>query len=189
MTTARDSWAVAAQYGAGGRWLLALTAMLASSCGGGGSKAAAPTTTVPAATTTTVDPKQQVIAAYENYVRQFGRVTDDPNGRPDDPILLSTVTPSFAKQVQGNVLALRSLHRYTKGDVIVHPQQVEIGVATASLVTCNRDDSDQYDQNGLDVSAHPGVGTPKQAKSMLVPSGTGSWLVDQNYLTGAACTF
>jgi hypothetical protein len=163
--------------------------MLAASCGGGGSKAAAPTTSVPAATTTTVDPKQQVIAAYENYVAQYSRVSDDPNGRPDDPLLLATVTPQFAKQMELNLLGLRQLHRYTKGDVLVHPQQVDLQGATATLLSCDRDDSDQFDQNGNDLSAHPGIGTPQQAKAILVLSTGQRWLVDQNYQTGAPCTF
>ena len=112
---------MAAEDGGGGRFLLAAMAMLVVSCGGGANKAAAPITpaTTIATTTTTVDPKQPVIAAYENYIKQFSRVTGDPSGRPDDPILLSTVTPQFAKQVELNVFGLRSLHRYTKGDVNV----------------------------------------------------------------------
>jgi hypothetical protein len=188
MTTARDSWAVAAQYGAGGRWLLALTAMLAASCGGGGSKAAAPTTTVPAATTTTVDPKQQVIAAYENYVAQYSRVSDDPNGTPNDPQLTSTMTPKLAQQVSLNILGIRRLHQYTKGPITVHPQSVNVQGSSATLLTCNRDDSDLYDQTGHDISPHPGVGTPEQLSAILVLTPDRRWLVDQNSSTGTGCT-
>jgi hypothetical protein len=191
---ARDSEAVATRHGGGGRWTAAVVvaAVAVGACSRSRTNIAAPatTTTRPAPTTsTTVDPKQQVIAAYENYWKQYGRVTSDPSGRPDDPVLLGTVTAEFAKQMKLNIFGLRQLHRYTKGEVVVHPQQVDIQGSTASLLTCNRDDSDQYDQNGNDLSAHPGIGKPMQAKAALVISVSGRWLVNQNYLTGATCVF
>jgi hypothetical protein len=170
-------------------------AMVVAACSHGKTTASPPpptsapatTATTVAPTTTTIDPKQQVIAAYENYWKQYTRVSGDPNGRPDDPILLSTVTPQFAKQMELNLFGLRQLHRYTKGAFLVHAQQVDLQGSTASLVSCNRDDTDQYDQNGKDVSGHPGIGTPMQAKASLVRATGGEWLVDQNFLTGASC--
>src|SRR5579859_5486318 len=111
---ARQSATVADWRGSRACWVLALVTTFAAACGGvGGKKAAAPTTTA-GSTATTVDPKQQVIAAYQNYWQQYSRVSDDPNGRPDDPILLSTVTSQFGKQIELNLVGLRNLHRYTK---------------------------------------------------------------------------
>ena len=53
-------------------------------------------------------------------VKQYGRVSDDPNGQPGRPDpCRALMTPSFAKQIQLNLFGLRSLHRYTKGNVIV----------------------------------------------------------------------
>ena len=194
---ARDSATVADRRGCGGRWMAAALAasVVLVGCSKGKSSATAPTTTAAIATTTveptttTIDPKQQVIAAYQNYWVQYGRVTSDPNGRPDDPVLLATVAQAFAKQMELNIFGLRSLHRYSKGNVVVRPQQVEIQGSTASLLTCNRDDSDQFDENGKDLSVHQGVGVPKEAKASLVLSLSGGWLVDRNYLTGASCSF
>jgi hypothetical protein len=191
---ARDSEAVATRPGGGGRWMAAVlvAALVPAACSRSRANIAAPATTTTRdapTTSTTVDPKQEVIAAYENYWKQYGRVASDPGGRPDDPVLVGTVTAEFAKQMKLNILGLRLLHRYTKGEVVVHPQSVDIQGSTASLLTCNRDDSDQYDQNGNDLSAHPGTGKPMQAKAALVLSVSGRWLVDQNFLTGAACVF
>jgi hypothetical protein len=168
-----------------------VAAVAVPACSRSRANIAAPATTttthVAPTTSTTVDPKQQVIAAYENYVQQYSRVSDDPQGRPDDQALKSTMTPKMAQQVALNIFGLRSLHRYTRGPIIVHPQQVDIQGSSASLLTCNRDDSDQYDQNGQDLSPHPGIGTPDQVRAILVSSG-GLWLVDQNSSTGQPCT-
>src|SRR5579859_7078451 len=135
---ARQSATVADWRGSRACWVVALVTTIAAGCGGGGQKEAAPTTTAGSATTT-VDPKKQVTAAYQNYWQQYSRVTSDPNGRPDDPVLGSTVTAQFAKQMQLNVTGLREQHRYTKGDVMVHPQQVDIQGSNATLMSCNRD--------------------------------------------------
>jgi hypothetical protein len=192
--SARDFRPVAARHG-GARGLLVAAvavALVAAACSRGKSTASPPPTTAPVTTvpqtTTTLDPKQQVIAAYENYVKQYSRVSDDPNGRPDDPILMSTMTRRFSAQIQLNLFGLRNLHRYTKGNEFVTPQQVDIQGTTATLLVCLRDDSDQYDQNGRDMSGHPGVGTPEQVKATLLQSPDGRWLLDQNAPTGKGCS-
>jgi hypothetical protein len=172
-------------------------AVVVAACSHGKSSASPPppttappttATTVPPTTSTTIDPKQQVIAAYQNYVQQLKRVAQDPNGRPDDPILASTMTPRLGQQIQLNLWGLRHEHRYTKGDEIVQPQTVDILGTTATLLVCLRDDTDQFDQNGNDVSGHKGVGTPKQVKAVLLGSSDGRWLLDDNFPTGMGCT-
>jgi hypothetical protein len=195
---ARDSHVVAAQHGGGRGFAVAVAvaalavAVVAGACTSGRSTATTPpATTTPAPvreTTTTTDPKQQVIAAYENYVQQFSRVSGDPNGRPDDPLLRMTMSTTLAKQVEVNIFGLRNLHRYTVGQIVVHPKAVDIEGASAVLLTCNRDDSDQYDQKGNDLSAQPGIGTPEQLRVVLLKASNGQWLVDQNAATGKGCT-
>jgi hypothetical protein len=140
------------------------------------------------ATTTTLDPEHQVIAAYQNYARQYQRVTDDPNGNPADAQLLATMTSSWAKYIESGISELRSAHEYTKGGLIVHPQKVVVAGAEATLLTCNRDDGDLYDEAGRNISAHQGVGTPEVLRATLTLSPSGGWLVDQNISTGAQCT-
>ena len=199
----RESSTVAARHRFGGQSLLSLVALsaLLAACSGGtqaaksGSIPAAPETTVtaapttlPAVTSTTVDPKQQVIAAYEDYVHQYQRVAGDPNGNPSDALLVATMTARMAEQVRPSISELRTAHQYTKGNLIVQPQNVTIQGSSATLLTCNRDDGDLFDQSGRDISTHPGIGTPQVLMAMLVLSPSGRWLVDQNTFTGKACT-
>jgi hypothetical protein len=197
LQVARDSRPVAARHG-GARGLLvaALAAtVVVAACSRGKTTASPTPPTVPATTattvpqtTTTLDPKQQVIAAYQDSLNQYRRVAGDPNGSPDDPILRGTLTTKMAQQIAVNIFGLRSLHRYTKGNVLLHPQQIDIQGSSATVIACLRDDSDQYDQSGRDVSPHPGMGTPMQVKAVLLQSADGRWLVDQNSPTGKPCT-
>ena len=194
-----ESSTVAAQSGSGGRLTVSVLVFGALLAACSGSTVAAPAQSpssvapptverVSPTTPTTLDLSQKVIAAYEDYVHQYTRVSDDPNGNPMDELLAATMTTRLAQQVQRSISDLRSAHRYTKGALIVHPQRVTIQGSSATLVTCNRDDSDQYDQNGVDVSAHPGVGVPQVLNAVLVLSPSGRWLVDQNVFTGGPCT-
>jgi hypothetical protein len=146
------------------------------------------TTVAPTTTTTTPDPEQQVIAAYMNFVGVIGRIFEDPNGRPDDPMLVSIMAPEFGREIQHNLQDLRNKHRYTKGAYLVHPQKVDMQPSIGRLLVCIRDDSDQFDQNGIDVSVHKGMGTPQQVEAVLVGSPDERWLMAYNYPTGKGCS-
>jgi hypothetical protein len=145
-----------------------------------------PATSVPA-TSTTLDPKQQVIAAYTNTVQQFRRVASDPNGQPNDQGLMTTLSPSFAQELSRGISNLRSLHRYTTGNIAFRVLEVQVAGTNATLIVCARDDTDLFDQYGHDLSSHPGLGTPMQVFAMMLKSASNQWLLDQNSPTGKSC--
>ncbi len=172
---------------------LLLLVVLAGACNGG-SKTPAPATstsnlpiTIPvdATTTSTTAVGEGLLAAYRRYFDAYLVLGRDPARPLDDPSLAAATTEPFRQKVERNIDGLRRNSIRLQGDVVLRLRSSNVSGSAATLELCIRDDVDQIDATGKQLTP-PGPGKPEILAAGLVES-TGAWVVDSSRTTGQPC--
>lgn len=188
----------------GGRWgrlpsvrsgisALFLILVLAGACNGGSGQtvpttvASLPPITIPVepATTSTTAAGDGLLEVYRRYFDAYLVLGRDPSRPLDDPSLSAVTTAAFREKVQRNLDGLRRNSIRLQGDVVLSLRSAKIAGDRATLVLCIRDDVDQYDATGKQLTP-PGPGKPEVLEAVLAEA-SGVWIVDSSRTTGEPC--
>lgn len=168
--------------------LLALAGCRGSN-GGGATRSSAIPDTVPGTagvtTTTTVPDQEAAYKVYRAMLDESLKIGADINRRPTDGSLDGLMTPEARSRLVVNLEGLKANGLFQKGQLVTQLLSGEIVAGTANLRVCVRDDVDQFDRTGKQLTP-VGPGTPQVQEIRLVRSGA-SWLVDATKETGLPC--
>ncbi len=138
------------------------------------------------ATTTTTVPEQE--AAYKVYRAMLDEslaIGADIDRRPSDGSLDGLMTQEARNRLVVNLEGLKANGLFQKGQLVTRLLSGEVNATTANLRVCVRDDVDQFDRTGKQLTP-VGPGTPQVQEIRLVRPGP-SWLVDSTKETGQPC--
>lgn len=176
-----------------GTTALFLILVLAGACNGGSGQTVPttatglPTVTIPVepATTSTTTVGDGLLEVYRRYFDAYLVLGRDPSRPLDDPSLSAVTTAAFREKVRRNLDGLRRNSIRLQGDVVLSLRSAEIAGDRATLVLCIRDDVDQYDATGMQLTP-PGPGKPEVLEAALAVA-SGAWIVDSSRTTGEPC--
>ena len=125
------------------------------------------------------------LEVYRRYFDAYLVLGRDPSRSLDDPSLSAVTTAAFRQKVQRNLDGLRRNSIRLQGDVVLSLRSANVTGDRATLLLCIRDDVDQYDATGKQLTP-PGPGKPEVLEAGLAGA-SGVWIVDSSRTTGEPC--
>ncbi len=147
--------------------------------------AAAETAPTQAMTTTSLPPEQAAYNVYRTFLDTSLAIGIDFNRKPDDGSLDPFTTLAYRRKIILNLQGLKANGITQKGQFVQRLMSSQIEGNKAVLQVCSRDDVDQFDRTGKQLSP-PGPGMPELLKVGLLKEGT-TWLLDGVVPTGEPC--
>ncbi len=144
------------------------------------------TTEQQATTTTTLTDEQAAYNVYRAFLDTAQAIGSDFNRDARDGSLGPYTTPAYREQIEVNLYGLKKNGLFLKGETVTRLISSSIPKENQLLLkVCSRDDVDQVDRTGKQLS-EPGIGKPQVQHVGLVRQGS-TWLVDGSGPTGEPC--